>query len=76
PHRLSQGYPHADGQQGYAEDWQDQDWQHGGWDEQHPYAHAESLAESPSLLGRITRLTHYLGALVSVGLFVILAVWG
>ncbi|SFX06119.1 Cell division protein DamX, binds to the septal ring, contains C-terminal SPOR domain [Paracoccus pantotrophus] len=76
PHRLSQGYPHADGQQGYAEDWQDQDWQDGGWDEQRPYAHAESLAESPSLLGRITRLTHYLGALVSVGLIVILAVWG
>ena len=70
PHRLSQGYAHAEGQQGYQDDWQD-----GGWDEQH-YPHAESLAESPSLLGRITRLTHYLGALVSVGLIVILAVWG
>ncbi|MDK8871599.1 SPOR domain-containing protein [Paracoccus sp. SSJ] len=75
-HGLSQDYPHADRQQGHVEDWQDEGWQDGGWDGQHYHAHAEALAESPSLLGRLTRLTHYVGALVSVGLIVILAVWG
>ncbi|MEF9603253.1 SPOR domain-containing protein, partial [Paracoccus sp. PXZ] len=71
PGRLSHDYPHAEGQQGYADDWPDE-----GWDEQHYHTPAEALTDSPSLLGRITRLTHYLGALVSVGLIVILAVWG
>lgn len=71
PGRLTHDYPHADGQQGYRDDWQEE-----GWDDHHYDAHAEPLAESPSLLGRLSRLTHYLGALVSVGLIVILAVWG
>ncbi len=71
PHGLSQDYPHAEGQQGYADDWQDD-----GWNEQHYHVGAESLVDSPSVLGRLTRLTHYLGALISVGLIVILAVWG
>ena len=69
PQRLAQDYPH--GQQGQHEQWQDD-----GWDDQHHHAYAEAVTESPSLLGRITRLTHYVGALVSVGLIVILAVWG
>lgn len=69
PQRLAQDYPH--GQQGQHEQWQDD-----GWDDQHHHAYAEAVTELPSLLGRITRLTHYVGALVSVGLIVILAVWG
>ncbi|WP_258869753.1 hypothetical protein [Paracoccus thiocyanatus] len=76
PHGLSHDYSHADGQQGHSGDWQDQDWQESGWDDQPYRSDAGSLVDSPSLLGRVTRLTHYLGALVSVGLIVILAVWG
>uniref|UniRef100_UPI0018EEE238 SPOR domain-containing protein n=1 Tax=Paracoccus binzhouensis TaxID=2796149 RepID=UPI0018EEE238 len=71
PGRLSHDYPHGQGHQGYRDDWQEE-----GWDDPAYDTHAESLAESPSLLGRLSRLTHYLGALVSVGLIVILAVWG
>ena len=68
PQRLTQEYP-------YGQD-ADQDWQDDGWDAQHHAGLAEPLAESPSLLGRLSRLTHYIGALVSVGLIVVLAVWG
>lgn len=71
PNRLSQDYPYAqDAQQEYHDDWQDEQ----GWDGQYGYAAAE--APPQTLIGRLTRLTHYLGALVSVGLIVILAVWG
>ncbi|WP_347268085.1 SPOR domain-containing protein [Paracoccus sp. (in: a-proteobacteria)] len=66
--RPAQDFPH--GQQ--AQDgWQDE-----GWDEHGYHGHAEAVVAPPSLLGRISRLTHYLGALVSVGLIVILVVWG
>lgn len=64
PQRLAHDYPYGETQE--------QVWQDDGWDAQHDAA----PAESPSLLGRVSRLTHYLGALVSVGLIVILAVWG
>jgi hypothetical protein len=64
PQRLAHDYP-------YGQD-QDQDWRDEDWDDRQQPAAAESL----SLLGRVSRLTHYLGALVSVGLIVILAVWG
>ncbi len=71
PNRLSQDYPYAqDAQQDYQDEWQD----NAGWDDH--YAHATAEAEPQTLLGRVTRLTHYIGALVSVGLIVILAVWG
>ena len=71
PNRLSQDYPYAqDAQQDYQDEWQE----NAGWDDH--YAHAAVEAEPQTLLGRITRLTHYVGALVSVGLIVILAVWG
>ena len=69
PQRLAQDYPH--GHQGHDEHWQDD-----GWSDHHHHAYAEAVAEAPSLLGRLTRVTHYVGALVSVGLIVILAVWG
>lgn len=70
PQRLAHDYPY--GQDSYGQD-QDQDWRDEGWQDQH---HDPAQVESPSLLGRVSRLTHYLGALVSVGLIVILAVWG
>lgn len=71
PNRLSQDYPYAqDAQQDYHDEWQDDQ----GWDNQYGYAATD--AEPQTLIGRLTRLTHYLGALVSVGLIVILAVWG
>lgn len=67
PQRLAHEYPYG----------QDQDWTEEAWDDQqYDDAHAAPLAESPSFVGRLSRLTHYLGALVSVGLIVILAVWG
>ena len=72
PQRLAHDYSNAQGDsQGQGEYWQD-----GGWDDHHHHAYAEAVAEAPSLLGRLTRLTHYVGALVSVALIVILAVWG
>lgn len=71
PNRLSQDYPYAqDAQQDDQDEWQE----NAGWDDH--YAHAAIEAEPQTLFGRITRLTHYVGALVSVGLIVILAVWG
>lgn len=71
PNRLSQDYPYAqDAQQEYHDEWQDEQ----GWDGQYGYAAAE--VDPQTLIGRLTRLTHYIGALVSVGLIVILAVWG
>lgn len=52
-------------------------WQDEGWDDsQHADSHDPAMYESPSMVQRLSRLTHYLGALVSVGLIVILAVWG
>ncbi|KGJ04938.1 Sporulation related domain-containing protein [Paracoccus halophilus] len=69
PNRLSQDYPYAqDAQQDYQDEFQDD-----GWDERYGYADSP---EPLSLGRRLTRLTHYVGALVSVGLIVILAVWG
>ncbi len=72
PQRLAQDYPNGQG----ASPGQEEYWQDGGWDDHHHHAYAEAVAEAPSLLGRLTRLTHYVGALVSVALIVILAVWG
>jgi len=68
PQRHAHDYSHEDDH----EDWQADAWDDGRYEE----AHAGVLGEPPSLLGRLSRLTHYLGALVSVGLIVILAVWG
>jgi len=76
PQGLSHGHGRADEYPGHSADWQEQVWQDGDWDEEQYRTDAETLVDSPSLLGRLTRLTHYLGALTSVGLIVILAVWG
>lgn len=72
PQRLAHDYPHGQG----ASQGQEEYWQDGGWEDHHHHAYAEAVAEPTSLMGRLTRLTHYVGALVSVGLIVILAVWG
>nr|WP_010392433.1 SPOR domain-containing protein [Paracoccus sp. TRP] len=71
PRGLSHDHTYADGHQGYQDDWQDE-----GWDDHRYQTEADSLVEAPTLVGRISRLTHYLGALVSVGLIVMLVVWG
>lgn len=74
PPRLSQDYPYGQDDQGQQRD----EWQEDGWGEQRFATEAMpgTHSESGSLLGRLSRLTHYFGALVSVGLIVILAVWG
>lgn len=73
PQRHAQDYPYGDdpAAEGNPAEWQ------GDWDEHYPaQSHDPALIESPSLLGRVSRLTHYVGALVSVGLVIILGVWG
>lgn len=52
-------------------------WQQGHWDEDRYHTDADiGLTQDGSVIGRVGRLTHYLGAVVSVGLMVMLAVWG
>lgn len=74
PPRLSQEFPYdqqVQGQQG--DSWHEEQWDDARFATE---AMPGTLDQSDSLLGRVSRLTHYLGALVSVGLIVILAVWG
>ena len=69
--------PHSPGDP-HRGHWQDEDWpavgaqswQDGTWDDEDTPAAPLSLAQ------RLSRLTHYFGALISVGLIVVLAVWG
>ncbi|SMO66464.1 SPOR domain-containing protein [Paracoccus laeviglucosivorans] len=68
-------HAHGYGHDAYADEYddaRDESWDDPRYDD--PYGQA--TAEPPSMLGRLSRLTHYLGALVSVGLIVVLAVWG
>ncbi len=70
----------------HAADWgvQDDDvleghgWAAQDWDESRYATHGDGLrlTDRDSVLGRVARLTHYLGALVSVFLMASLAVWG
>ncbi|WP_299359419.1 SPOR domain-containing protein [uncultured Paracoccus sp.] len=55
-----------------GQDWADEDWNEGRFvtDPTAP------LTERDTLIGRVARLTHYLGALVSVLLMLSLVVWG
>ncbi|UXU76351.1 MULTISPECIES: SPOR domain-containing protein [unclassified Paracoccus (in: a-proteobacteria)] len=71
PQRRAREYTHGHAPQDHHDDWQHDAWDRHALDDQ-----AEALIDSPSLLGRLSRLTHYLGALISVGLMVVLAVWG
>ena len=52
------------------------DWAEDEWDGADPVASPARLRDRDGVLGRVARLTHYLGALVSVFLMVSLAVWG
>jgi len=72
PQRHAHDFPHGNDQEENHEDWHADSWDDGRYEE----AHAGVLGEPASLVERLSRLTHYLGALVSVGLIVILAVWG
>lgn len=70
----------------HAADWGVQDdevleghgWTAQDWDESRYATHGDGLrlTDRDSVLGRVARLTHYLGALVSVFLMASLAVWG
>lgn len=74
PQRHAQDLPYG---QDPATEGDHAEWQGGEWDDHYPtQSHDPALIESPSMLGRLSRVTHYVGALVSVGLVVILAVWG
>lgn len=55
----------------YDDQMHDQQWDDADYDDTYG-----QVAQPPSMLGRLSRLTHYLGALISVGLIVVLAVWG
>lgn len=78
----SHSYPGREG----AADWgvQDDDvleghgWAAQDWDETRYATHGDGLrlTDQDGVLGRVARLTHYLGALVSVFLMASLAVWG
>ncbi len=59
---------------GDTEDWQEE----ARWDEQRYATHAGDglLAQGGSVISRVGRFTQYLGALISVGLMVMLLVWG
>ncbi len=84
-------YPGRDGDDSpapgrHAADWGVQDdevleghgWTAQDWDESRYATHGDGLrlTDRDSVLGRVARLTHYLGALVSVFLMASLAVWG
>lgn len=65
---FSYGHAQDAGHQG---SWQNEEWDDPRYGEAH-----QGVAPSPlSLAARLSRLTHYLGALISVGLILVLAVW-
>lgn len=70
--RQVRDYPYGqDSLHDTGAEWSDQD----RWDDAD--YHADGAAQGDgSVLGRVSRLTHYLGAVVSVGLMVMLVVWG
>lgn len=71
--RQVRDYPYGQDPRQMAE----ADWQESQWDEERYYTDADGEPmQEASIAGRVQRLTHYLGAVVSVGLMVMLAVWG
>lgn len=76
----SGGYDDARGSQGRGapdRSFRSHEWDE-DWDDAHRALHPESgrLSDRDGVLGRVARLTHYLGALVSVVLMVSLMIWG
>ncbi|MFT4013795.1 MAG: SPOR domain-containing protein [Paracoccus sp. (in: a-proteobacteria)] len=67
--RQPQDFPYGEsrGEDSQFDAWQDQEWSGD---------HDPALLGPPSMRQRLSRLTHYLGALISVGLIIVLAVWG
>lgn len=74
PQRYARDFPYGQNPQDAHSDaeWHEEEWD----DPRFAAAHAGVAAEPVSLIGRLSRLTHYLGALISVALIVVLAVWG
>ena len=77
----SGGYDDARGLHGGGQpdgSFRSHEWDAEGWDDAHraPGADIGRLSDRNSVLGRVARLTHYLGALVSVVLMVSLLIWG
>ena len=67
-------YGHGDTDIPYrAHDWHAEDWDEARFEAQ---PDGGRLSDRTGVLGRVARLTHYLGALVSVVLMFALAVWG
>lgn len=72
PHRLARDFPYGQATGApYGDQLPDE-----GWDDPR-YADAPYgiRSEPAGLASRLSRLTHYIGALISVGLIVVLAVW-
>lgn len=77
----SGGYDDARGVHGRGQpdsSYRPHEWDAEDWDEAQraELAEARRLSDRDSVLGRVARLTHYLGALVSVVLMISLMVWG
>ena len=72
--RQVRDYPYGqDPRYQSSQDWQDDDqWED---DRYHADEHAP-VAQDASVIGRVGRLTHYVGAVVSVGLMLMLLFWG
>ncbi|WP_134680744.1 SPOR domain-containing protein [Paracoccus ravus] len=70
--RHAQDYSYGRAGSESHDDWSTDDWDEQRYDQADGYANAGPVP----LLVRLSRLTHYFGALVSVGLVVILMVWG
>lgn len=78
PERHAQDFSYSQNGAGeaYHDEWQQEEWDHA--DHRHgAYGTLDGAPlEAPTLMGRLSRMGQYFGALVSVGLIVILAVWG
>lgn len=71
--RQVRDYPYGQDPRADEAEWAGQ----GHWDEERYHAESGSrYAADVSVGARVGRLTHYLGAVISVGLMVMLAVWG
>ncbi|MDF3605982.1 SPOR domain-containing protein [Paracoccus sp. DMF-8] len=71
--RQVRDYPYGQDPRAEESEWAG----HGHWDEERYHDDSDArYAADISVGARVGRLTHYLGAVISVGLMVMLAVWG